>query len=108
MRRAFSLLLIAGAPATAQTANPVLEPTIEFRARVRADRLEVRQKGEAKVTVRAEPGVTVDASSRGNLPDPLTPGVYRDVDVTLDLRATVDESGARAESEADATAAPER
>ena len=75
-------LLLQSAPA------PCAEPTIGFHARVRAERLEVGSFGVARVQQRANPGVTVDRSSRGDLPCPLAPDVYENVDVSLDLRAT--------------------
>ena len=104
--RTLTLLVTSAltAPAFAQSA----EPTIELRARVHMDRLEVQQAGEARVELRAEPGTTVNNSSRGTLPRPLAPGVYRNVDVTLDLAATIDQDGTTVSTDADASAEPDQ
>jgi hypothetical protein len=75
-------------PATASTPRP----TIEFQARVRAKEVTVEQAGEARLTVRAEPALEQAVEVRRN--QPKGPRRFRNLDVTLDARATLAEPGA--------------
>jgi hypothetical protein len=89
------LILQAGAAAVlAPPATPPASslPTIEFRARVHADSLRVERRGDAHLTVTADPllAKAIDVRPSKPVPNGVT---VRDVDVQLDVFVTVDPSG---------------
>ena len=90
------LILQAGAAAAA---NPAVAPppsatlpTIELRARIRADSIRVEQEGEAHLTVDADPllAKAIDVQRSKQMPNAVT---VRDVEVRLDATVTVDPDG---------------
>jgi hypothetical protein len=89
------LILQAGAaavmaPPTTPPASTL--PTIEFRARIHADSVRVERQGEANLTVTADPLLARSIEVRPSKPVPNGVTV-RDVDVQVDVFATVDPSG---------------
>jgi hypothetical protein len=82
---------VLGSPPSAQPPVSTL-PTIELRARVRADRLRIEREGEARLTVEADPLLAKAIDVRRSKPVPNAVTV-RDVEVTLDATATIDPDG---------------
>ena len=104
------LILQAGAAAVLAPGQPsATAPTIEIRARVRADRIRVEREGEASLSVHAEPlldrRIEVDRSKP--VPGATT---VRNVEVTLDAAVTVDPNGgpATVSAQAKTTGEPDR
>ena len=105
MRRAALLIALALAPPVAALAQERPErppdlprqssalPDIEIKASVKARELKFEQVGNASVEFPGKPRrKTVSEFDRGNLPDPVSPGVvYRDIDVRLVITTTFDE-----------------
>lgn len=75
--------LILVAQAAAAQASPPL-PDIEIRARVQADRVEVRQQGDARVELRADPGTSEPVRVDRSAP----PGQRSYRNLTIDFAAT--------------------
>lgn len=90
------LILQAGAAAVmVPSATPEsASPTIQLRARVQADSLRIERRGEARLTVTADPLLARAIDVRPSKPVPNGVAV-RDVDVQIDIFATIDPSGAR-------------
>ena len=67
-------------------------PTIELRARVRADSLRVEQQGEARLTVTADPLLdkAIEVQRSKPVPNAVT---VKNVDVNLEVFVTVDPAG---------------
>ena len=90
------VILQAGAAAAANLAvappPSATLPTIELRARIRADRLRIEQEGEAQLTVEADPLLAKAIDVRRSKPVPNAVTV-RDVEVTLDATVTLDPNG---------------
>lgn len=94
--------LILVAQAAAAQAAPSL-PDIEIRARVQADRVEVRQQGDARVELRVDPGTAEPVHVERSAP----PGQlsYRNLTIDLSAAARIADPGApSAEARADTTA----
>jgi hypothetical protein len=72
------LLAQLAAPAAAQTL-----PDIEIRARVQAERVEVKQQGEAKLELQVDPGATEPVRVERSAP----PGQARYRNLTIELQA---------------------
>ncbi|MES2722155.1 MAG: hypothetical protein V4656_03280 [Pseudomonadota bacterium] len=70
-------------------------PTLSLTATIHADSITVRQRGNAKARIWADPGGDGDwRFNRGPIPGPLPVGkTLKDVDFTLDAKATVAEDG---------------
>lgn len=86
--KAFFLALLA-TPAAAQDL-----PAIVIRARVQADRVEVRQQGEARLELRADPGTAEPVRVERSAPAGLTS--YRNLTITLDAKARLGGTSAEA------------
>lgn len=82
--------------AAADSAAPAREAAIAIDATVRAREVQVHEAPRTHARVSGSDTLSSSCTLRTNLPRPVRPGTYRDVEVRWRLRAGVDSAGAAA------------